>query len=84
MSKAILVMDMPDVCYDCPLCENDSGCMAVGNSLIEVFTDREKPEWCPLKPLPEKAELTFVDHGQDQIAMGWNSCIDELLKGGES
>lgn len=78
MSKAILVIDMPDNCLGCKL-QDWANCRIVKG----CHTGKNRPEYCPLKPLPEKAELTFVDHGQDQIAMGWNACIDEILKGGE-
>lgn len=81
MSKAIFVMDMPNVCWECSLCQ-DEVCLAADISTIDISTDKGKPDWCPLKPIPKKAELTFIDHGQDQIAMGWNACIDELLKDG--
>lgn len=78
MSKAILVIDTPDNCFKCKL-QEWANCRIVKG----CHTGNSRPEWCPLKPLPEKAELTFIDHGQDQIAMGWNACIDEILKGEE-
>lgn len=53
------------------------------------------PDWCPLRDLPEKKEekqyLNRKDNGgntetygetRDMIAVGWNMCIDEILKGG--
>ena len=78
MSKAILVMDMPDSCWRCKL-QEWANCRIARRCNV----DNGRPDWCPLKPLPEKTELTFVDHGQDQIAMGWNACIDAILKDGE-
>ena len=58
MAKAVLVMDMPEqVCQKCTLCyetENDDEylCCAVG----KLLPDGEKPDWCPLRELPEKKE----------------------------
>ena len=56
MNKAVLIMDMPEqVCQECTLCyeaENDDEylCCATG----KLVPDREKPDWCPLRELPEK------------------------------
>ena len=81
MPKAIiLVTDMPSSCYECD--------MLVGNNVVCVTNERfnfamSRPAGCPLKPMPEKVELSFVDHGQDQIAMGWNACIDKIIEEGE-
>ena len=38
-----------------------------------------KPEWCPLKELPEKQE----DLPTNIYREGWNACIDKILKGSE-
>ena len=81
MSKAVLVMDMPKVCIDCPLhyCDNcDFWCGSNGKELLCDDMEIYKPSWCPLKPLPQKQNLTFIDSGQDAIAMGWNACIEAI------
>ena len=55
MAKAVLIMDMPEqVCQKCTLCyetENDDEylCCATG----KLVPDGEKPDWCPLRELPE-------------------------------
>lgn len=51
-----------------------------------------KPDWCPLRDLPEKKPIVKY-HGngcfgvneamKNSFNMGFNSCIDEILKGGE-
>jgi hypothetical protein len=81
MSKAVLVMDMPEqVCQKCTLCyetENDDEylCCAVG----KLLPDGEKPDWCPLWELPEKANHPdYCDNGR--FDKGWNACLDEILK----
>ena len=94
MSKAVLVMDMPKDCCDCKFCrELDEGVKACceimdnpSNSelcrIIDVHYCMEKPDWCPLKPMPEKANHPdWCDGGR--YDKGYNACIDELLKGEE-
>lgn len=70
MSKSALVIDTPENCYDCPfgisycgeleyegLCEL-ADCLDYDIVLMtEEHYDCEsksRPDWCPLKPLPEK------------------------------
>lgn len=47
-----------------------------------------KPDWCPLKPLPERKEyivpIDNVESQKDIIAVGWNACIDKITGGGDS
>lgn len=58
MPKAVLVMDMPEqVCQKCTLCyeteDDEYLCCAVG----KLVPDGEKPDWCPLRELPEKTSF---------------------------
>ena len=83
MPKAVLVMDMPEqVCQKCALCygtKNDDEylCCATG----KLAPDGEKPDWCPLRELPEK--MPDLEHGYENveksiIRTGWNACLDAL------
>lgn len=82
MSKAVLVMDMPEqVCQKCILCyeteDDEYLCCAVG----KLVPDGEKPDWCPLRELPEK--MPDLEHGYENveksiIRTGWNACLDAL------
>ena len=88
MAKAILVMDMPEqVCQKCTLCyetENDDEylCCAVG----KLLPDGEKPDWCPLRVLPERKEthtvLEIHSNGRwtEGIKASLHACLDEILK----
>lgn len=90
MAKAVLVMDMPEqACQKCALCyetENDDEylCCAVG----KLLPDGEKPDWCPLRELPEKnpnnPELKpgvyYTEKGYEVFKSGWNACLDEILR----
>lgn len=93
MSKAVLVMDMPDVCMDCEFCMEiheglEACCILVADNDDSSFC-REiddycqgKPEWCPMKPLPEKKEVCGKYPQPDRIVpsykIGWNACIDAI------
>ena len=98
MSKAVLVMDMPKDCCDCRFCrELDEGVKACceimdnpSNSelcrIVDVHYCMEKPDWCPLRELPEKSEVSDCEELCDTddwydsgYAAGYNACIDELL-----
>lgn len=81
MAKAVLVMDMPEqVCQKCILCyetenEDEYLCCATG----KLLPDGEKPDWCPLRELPEKANHPdYCDNGR--FDKGWNACRDKILK----
>lgn len=92
MAKAVLVVDMPEqVCQKCTLCYEYEAvddrylCCATG----KLLPDGEKPDWCPLRELPEKKE-TIVYENDDWITVGektknngWNDCLDEILKDDE-
>ena len=84
MGKAILVMDMPGSCFGCNLCHiNSSGgedrCQAFEVSRPVNSETYEKPDWCPLRELPEKANHPdYCDNGR--FDKGWNACLDKILK----
>lgn len=53
MSKAILVMDMPYRCQSCQLCETANDICFGTEEPTEIDNPYKKPEWCPLKELPD-------------------------------
>ena len=82
MAKAVLIMDMPECCVDC-CCgyferyakELNLVCGATGEDANNVV----KPDWCPLRELPEKANHPdYCDNGR--FDKGWNACLDEILE----
>lgn len=84
MAKAVLVMDdMPECCADC-YCghfERDTKelnlvCGATGEDANNVG----KPDWCPLRELPEKKERRVGEHGERMFRAGFNACLDEILR----
>ena len=85
MSKAVLVIDsMPTKCCQCPAV--DFGCyMCQCGMMIDLTREnmfKKKPDWCPLRPLPEKQD-TSRDYSWDEWSEGWdfgyNQAIDDVL-----
>ena len=83
MSKSVLVIDTP---------ENCDSCMYIGTfhsfckiNCRDIKDTSAKPDWCPLKPLPEKKEYvnptSSAKAKKNIIAVGWNTCINTIVKG---
>lgn len=87
MSKAVLIMDMPKNCLECPIGKNMSisieTCISCPFGKCAIDSEAETiPDWCPLRPMPEKEEEKKTDIAYDIIIKrGWNACIDELTAG---
>ena len=80
--KAILVMDMPSSCEECNFHQYGI-CHAVRKCITGTPKGlKEKPDWCPLKPMPQRANHPdWCDGGR--YDKGYNACIDEIMKGVE-
>ena len=95
MAKAVLVMDMPESCDMCDFVddmqpprygERTLYCSAPG--IGEDVTDYVacRPDWCPLRELPEKKETVHSQecyensYCTDEMKAGWNACLDRILK----
>ena len=99
MSKAVLVFDMPSNCSNCCQSYDCYGefyvCAAMDKALEEHKMDLEIPDWCPLKPLPEKIDVPEHDNNVKALSdnafdvgaymynrghyRGYNICIDAIL-----
>ena len=69
--KAILVIDIneADSCRAMEKWDYDD----------DEYLHDSKPDWCPLRPLPDKfTGLTSKDVFQSH-KMGWNACINTIL-----
>lgn len=89
MSKSVLVIDTPESCLDCQFCyELDEGveaCCSISDddkdtSLMkkidcEYGYCQSKPDWCPLKELPNKKNWGEMFNGN---VKGWNDCLREI------
>lgn len=90
MSKAILLIDMPQSCGECSICASwqssafsarEYWCPAMENKDVEPD---KRPIWCPLKEVPKKQRHRSIDNEfQRGAKTGWNFCINEILKGSE-
>ena len=75
-SKAILVLDkMPNSCEECIVrCDGYTAKEYAQRTII-------KPNWCPLRPLPEKLKLRIQTEwlgDYDRYEIGYNACIDDI------
>lgn len=93
MPKAVLVIDMPELCANCPLscplrnsshAKNSYACCYLTlKDISKTDYYDKKPDWCPLRELPEKIpELKsgYEDLSKSIRRVGWNACLDEILK----
>ena len=79
MAKAVLVIDMPECCADC-CCgyferytkELNLVCGATGEDANNV----EKPDWCPLRELPDEKYGAWTDG----MIAAYNKYLSEVLE----
>lgn len=98
MAKAVLVMNMPESCDMCDFVDDEQpprygektlycGVPGMGNDVTDYIACR--PDWCPLRELPERMEVCgtynaayYAKGGKmPSYKTGWNACLDEILKG---
>lgn len=79
MSKSVLVINTPKYCV---LCVLRSGvlhpfCRVNNRDITDLSII---PDWCPLKPLPEKMIIPRGARNMDglEYAAGYNTCINEI------
>lgn len=81
MAKAVLVMDMPENCFKCKL-QNWANCKITNKCHVGEC----RPDWCPLRELPEKEETVYPQecydnsYWSDEMRAGWNACLDMILE----
>lgn len=88
--KAILVIDMPNTCNECPLMawsddDNWLGCYLTNKQTGVWCAEVGKPVDCPLKPMPKRKSIELAcqkeDEGNDYgagLIVGWNDCLEAL------
>lgn len=86
MNKAILVIDMPRHCSECPVCEaweaipslEEYYCNIEKKEVMDIY---RKPDWCPLKAKP-RIKFTYVNDDDDATVnykRGWNDCVKKIM-----
>ena len=86
MKKAVLLMNVTEKCLDCNLCVLDmDGSISCYYNKREICSNvgenNSRPEWCPLRPLPDRKEITETYKWEDRLPSfkcGWNWCLDEI------
>lgn len=94
MSKAILVIDMPENCRKCDLrvIGAYNFCTGSGGRKIDQMTiinEDIKPDWCPLRPMPEEEKEKPISRylfGSLGLAFtqGYNACIRQIGENNET
>lgn len=88
MSKSVLVMDTPEKCDDCNIRQiNLAWCQVARKSTShhpsgKPMDERKRPDWCPLKPMPEKPY--YPPFHEESYVSGWNACIDAIIGDGKA
>lgn len=78
MNKAILIIDMPSCCDECPLFHGfytDMTCGANNYGINYPYPKDFRQDWCPLKPIADRVEVFM-----DDWAEGCNICLEDILK----
>lgn len=95
MVKAVLVIDMPESCDMCDFADDTQPprygertlyCNApgIGDDVTDYIACR--PDWCPLRELPERKEthtvleLNSIGRWTEGVKAGFNICLDEILE----
>ena len=89
MAQGIIVVDMPETCRHirgekekgCPF--GGMVCQVTQRDVMEYLVKGSKPDWCPIRPIPEKKPLTGIVSsakavGDELVRAGWNACLDEI------
>lgn len=92
MSKAILVINTPKSCYECRFHEVDDDFTVeevdVCNAYCDVILENEmknKPSWCPLKPLPQSVDDLGLEvwNSRNGSMLAPKGLFDEIYNGEE-
>ena len=86
MAKAMLIIEKPKCCAECPMLYKDSDGFSlcyVKRTPYVIEDESMVQKWCPLREVPQKKERDFSSLAELHEIIGYNVCIDELLGGGE-
>lgn len=89
--KGIIVVDMTSCCGSCrlyfPARDRHTGAYSGSCRVcptLRVESIRNKPSWCPIRPMPERKEggqlalSPLLKEGLADYERGWNDCIDRI------
>ena len=80
--KAVLVIDMPNNCEECKIIHLQGH----GESICDSGDWSKRPDWCPLKPLPQTIAYEMTDTQttkaveliDNAFKLGWNTCLNVI------
>ena len=95
----IILAENPKACIECPMhfhatdisigsfqYERLFRCELEPEDVEQVYLEdicHKKPDWCPIRPIPEKKEVCGRYPQPDGVPasfkVGWNACIEEIL-----
>lgn len=82
MKKSVFVIETPERCGDCPCIGISAGCHVgyckLAGKINSDYHVKIIPDWCPLRPLPEKLKQRKEVTYWNGVIDGWNDCIDEI------
>ena len=92
--KGVIVVDIPKCCdlcrfssqaYDSDLFEEGECYCTIKIKSVDSISEGNKPEWCPIKSVPEKMEekentVSIPGVFMEGKVSGWNDCIDKILE----
>ena len=74
--RSTLVIETPDKCKDCPL--SYWGIDGLNCKPLRKMIEDDKPDWCPLRPIPKKVINEYDEDDHQYFNDGWNACIDAI------
>lgn len=83
MGKSILLIDTPEKCCECFFLDAERECCLAKDDLPMFCEEcsKDKPDWCPLIPMPKKNEEDYITEFGNSYQDGWNNCIKKILDG---
>lgn len=74
--KALLEIDMPDSCRECPVRTLADDCITTGRNVMEFRHNKCRPDWCPIQP--KRKRLLDIAMEQDDIDVSEIECPSEV------
>ena len=84
MSKSLLIIDTPTYCKECPFFHNFDSWFCSAHykkyNIARKFTEEEcsrdsVPNWCPLRPVPERRDECDTYYNSDYYRSHQNRCF---------
>ena len=88
--KSVVIIDTPNRCRECmfsSLSANIDEIFCCGllvhlkEEVLCIDKYKNKPDWCPLVPLPERKDLHEEVAPYNLYQQGYNDCLDDIQKG---